>query len=235
MSEPPAHLPEAVDIGGDLVAAILSGVPGVGGIAAGSILAVGNFKVRKRLAYLESVVERLEGDVERLTNALKNPPFAELVIAGLNVAETTDEGSETWEMVGAIVAYGILDAGPSSTERARFLLGVVNQLSPLQIALLKELGMVRFMDGHSYFNPDGGRELDDRGIAVRFPDIADLVDPIVADLESKGLIRDFAPSALVPDPKLGGIPQRLWRLTPFGTELLKFLNPGPYQSGRDEP
>jgi hypothetical protein len=53
-------------------------------------------------------------------------------------------------------------------------------------------------------------------LKLRWPEYANVISPLVATLEQRGLVREVTPAA-APDP--------VWRITDFGVDCLRFLSP----------
>jgi hypothetical protein len=221
----------AIDSGLDVLGAGVSAVPFAGGPTAGLLQAWTNRQLRhadrelaRAHAALEQVIEALSGRIDQLEARIGDPNFDEFLDDALSEASraTTQEAQR---LIGQIIAVGVTK-GPGP---AGIILEAVSGLKAGHLELLVEFGKIRGAFDAGYLwrpSPPPPHTLTGLRRTVS-PENVDVIDPMLATLESRGLIRQVEAASREPRNAFAGRANAAWALTMFGQQVVEFLHHEP--------
>jgi hypothetical protein len=214
------HLAEGIAVGGDLVAAGVSAIPVIGGPIAGALAMAGNVARDRRIRYLQELVEALGGRVDRLEQAILEPALADLVEHGLEVAPSC-RSDDQLSLCSHIVAESLSEgAGSEHAARAHIYLGIVQQLEPTHLEVLTRISQSSPVPAFASDTTSALRGVLGTELSNTFPDLADIIEQVVAWLVALGLVENVGLG------RTGGPgPPVQWASTPFGDRLIEYLHP----------
>lgn len=218
MDETPKEL---LAVGQDALAAALSAIPVFGGVLAGASQALENHKIRREFVYWRSVIEKLQSDVTDqaeqirvLQEAFNDERRTAIISQGLDIAVTRYD-DEQLTLVGELVAAAILPTtSDDGLSRAQMLLDLLGQLETAHLDVLRRMVAAR-QDPTTTVGHDGVLPT---ALEKLMPELADIMDPLTARLNSLGLIENIATGSM------GGAGAQVeWWPTTFGWKLLDYL------------
>lgn len=223
---------EVASVGADLVTAGASAIPLVGGPVAGLFQAQSNRRLRgklreheRRLEVLGQIVADLGHRLELLQQATEDPARMDLLEDAAAFAARSRSAAAR-RLIARVTALAMLPtADASQIGRAHLLMEAVAQLQPEHLDVLEEIGTRRVLSGKAVGTASIGERRSIRGMVHFRPELADVIDPIVARLEGLGLIRMLPSEPSLPTPSRP-TPRRSdpeWSLTRFGVEVVKYM------------
>jgi hypothetical protein len=237
MDEDTPRPSESFEVALDALATAASLAPIVGPLLQGLVQARTNDHTRRSITYLEQMVRDLDGRFSVIEDAIQDPKRADLLVSGLEIAVRTDEDTERFQLLVRVVAGGIQH--PARTERAQLFVDILGQLQPVHLDYLRVIGMpglerpMRNWRDNPWLGAwDTERGKERRQLEEVFTEHPNDIDPVVARLDSLGLIRPRTYQESEKGMRGGFVPlvpkapeiRTPYVLTPFGADLLNFLN-----------
>lgn len=176
---------EVEAVGIDLVAAVVSAVPVVGGVIAGLIEAAEDRSRRRVIRMIQKSIEDHGLRLQDLEEAVEREDIAEVIDHSVRVA-IDSRAEEKLDVLASIVAAGVLPG--AQVEMSHLLLNLLATLEGVHIQVLMLIGLPRPGGGQLRGKLVVGMEIGQ--IRRCRPDLAEVVGPVVAHLESQGLVRD---------------------------------------------
>jgi hypothetical protein len=224
-----------LETGIDVAGAAAAAVPVVGGTINGILQTRTNRQLRhtdrelaREQAVLHQALAALNGRIDRLEALIGDPDFDDFLDDALTEAVRA-RTEDAQRLLGQIIAIGVT-RGP---DPAQIMLEAVSGLQAGHHEVLRELGRQRYAGGASYrWHPAAHQSRTRTSFSRYLPDeVFALIDPILAALQSRGLIQQFeaetnqrirASGARVVPRQPGTRPEL--RLTPFGIQVVEFLH-----------
>jgi hypothetical protein len=187
--------------------------------AAGSDLltVVAGIQRERQKDFLRQVEENLGEDTGRVKSAASDANRADLVGHGLDVAVDCRTNDQI-QLCARIVAAGLdRHATDQNRRRAHLLLGILSQLHEDHITILREVGAARPVAGAVVRRRSQGNGIDARALSQRLPELADVIDQLMAWLAALGLVENVGEIGVGPLSRL--VPGK-WVATKLGAQLL---------------
>ena len=210
MAEGPKH--EARRIGLDLFKAALQEVPG-GNIALAFENAADAHRRRRRDYFIDQLLTSMDEELAGLHDEVSAERISDLVEHGLREAEKA-RSDEKIRLLAKVVAAGSRpDRGVVHVDQAHFVLDIVSNLEAPHIEVLRLVAGLTDKSPGNYQHFTGMWTT--QGIQTAFPELGDLVVPVLATLLASGLVRNNQAGA--------SIINEAWTVTAIGEWVLQRL------------
>jgi hypothetical protein len=213
-------------IGLDVAKIGAAAIPFVGGSIV-EVVEVLQARREHRVTRLRDEIVRQLGDrVSKLEESLTDGPFVDLLDDAIEKAART-RSDEHISLLAGVIANAAVGHDHDQIERDHILLGTIASLQPAHVALLTSLGSIETLSGDLVGEwPVVGHAHNKRALAVRHPNLADILDPLLADLLAGGLIAvpPLDRSTMTTRPFLQEAESTdAWQLAPYGGWVLEHI------------
>lgn len=155
-------------------------------VGAGLVEAVENRQARRWRQFVNELLAAFDEELELLAFRVGDDRIEELIHHGLRRSlDATRE--EQVRVLARIVADGVHSGAKDDVDKTHVLLEMAAGLEPLHILVLEWIGRVRGSDGEPV--SESGGQYSVAAIEHHLTELTGIVGPLVAVLESRGLLR----------------------------------------------
>jgi len=213
---PPRKRREWAAIAADIASAGLSTIPIAGGPIAGVMQAIDNHDIRKRQAMVEKVLAAFENRMGQFQASLDDA--LDLLAHAARVAPSVSSG-QIEDGIANIVVLAVLSE-PPQLDRAHVLIDIAAQLTGDHLRVLREIGK-SYTAAYRISDRNQSHAWQPEALSRRLPDLEPVIEPLIAQLEAMGTLRDVGPTGV---RATSGPLENGWALSRFGVLLLDHLD-----------